>query len=193
LSIPTDINPKIDKTGEHCQAGQGSLLVFFLSNGDGSVAERRCTVPAEKAILIPVSVVECSFVEFGGFGGTTEEELHRCAEEGQSSNPILFLSVDGRQIQKIEKYRVHSSAFNVTFPENGLYGMKAGPTRAVSDGYYLIFEPMPPGELEIDIKSSLTNPTTGILFFADEIKYHLNVVAEAAESPFNFTTGQSTM
>jgi hypothetical protein len=92
----------------------------------------------------------------------------------------LILTIVG-QIQQIEKYRVHSSAFNVTFPENGLYGTKAGPTRAVSDGYYLIFEPMPPGEHEIDIKSSLTNPTTGILFFADEVKYHLNVVAEAAE------------
>jgi hypothetical protein len=74
--------------------------------------------------------------------------------------------------------------------ENGLYGAKAGPTRAVSDGYYLIFEPMPPGEHEIDIKSSLTNPTTGILFFADEVKYHLNVVAEVAESPSNSTSGQ---
>jgi hypothetical protein len=64
---------------------------------------------------------------------------------------------------------------------------------AVSDGYYLIFEPMPPGEHEIDIKSRLTNPTTGILFFADETKYHLNVAAETAESPSNSTSRQSTM
>jgi hypothetical protein len=50
---------------------------------------------------------------------------------------------------------------------------------------------LPPGEHEIHFKSSLTNPTTGILFFADEVKYHLNVV-EAAESPSNSTSGQST-
>jgi hypothetical protein len=188
LSMPVEINPKTDKTGEHCQEGQGSLPVFFLSNGDGSVTERRCTVPAEKAILIPVSVVECSLAEQSG---TNEQELDTCAREDQSSNPTLFLSVDGRQIQQIEKYRIHSRAFNVTFPENGLYGAKAGPSRAVSDGYYLIFEPMPPGEHEIHIKSSLTNPTTGILFFADEVKYHLNVV-EAAESLSNSTSGNAT-
>jgi hypothetical protein len=189
LSKPVEINPKTDKTGEHCQEGQGSLPVFFLSNGDGSVTERTCTVPAGKAILIPVSVVECSFAEQSG---TTVEELHTCAEEDQSSNPILFLSVDGRQIQQLEKYRVHSRAFNVTFPENGLYGAKAGPSVAVSDGYWIILEPLPPGKHEIDIKSSLTNPTTGILFFADETKYHLNVVPEASESPSNSTSGNAT-
>jgi hypothetical protein len=184
LPIPVEINPKTDKTGEHCQEGQGTLPVFFLTNGDGSFTERTCTVPAEKAILIPVGLVECSFAEQSG---TNEEELHTCAEEDQSSNPILFLSVDGRQIQQIEKYRVHSRAFNVTFPENGLFGAKAGPSRAVSDGYWLIFEPLPPGEHEIHIKSSLTNPTTGILFFADEVKYHLNVVKVA--QPINSTLG----
>jgi hypothetical protein len=187
LSMPIQINPMDDITGEHCEEGQGSLPVFFLSGSGGSVAERTCTVPAEKAILVPVSTVECSFAEQSG---TNEQELNTCAEEDQSSNPILFLSVDGRQIQQIEKYRVHSRAFNVTFPENAVFGAKAGPSLAVSDGYWIILEPLPPGEHEIHFKSSLTNPTTGILFFADEVKYHLNVVAEVAESPSNSTSGQ---
>jgi hypothetical protein len=140
-----------------------------------------------------LTVVACSFAEQSG---TTEEELHRCAEEDESSNPILFLSVDGREIQQIEKYRVHSRAFNITIPEtlpeNTLFGANPGPSHAVSDGYWIFLEPLPPGEHETHFKSSLTNPTTGILFFADEVKYHLNVV-EAAESPSNSTSGQSTM
>jgi hypothetical protein len=192
LSMPVDINPTTDNTGERCGEGQSSLPVFFLSGAGGSVVERTCTVPAGKAILVPVGSVECSFAEFGEFGGTTEEELHTCAEEDQSSNPILFLSVDGRQIQQLEKYRIHSRAFNVTFPENALFGAKAGPSVAVSDGYWIILEPLPPGEHEIHFKNSLTNPTTGILFFADDIKYHLNVVAQAAESPSNSTLGTNT-
>jgi hypothetical protein len=193
-SMTVETSPQLDETGERCREGQGILPVFFLADGAGSVVERTCTVPAEKAILIPVSVVACSFAEQSG---TTEEELHTCAEEDESSNPILFLSVDGRQIQQIEKYRVHSRAFNITIPEtipeNALFGANAGPSHAVSDGYWIILEPLPPGEHEIHFKSSLTNPTTGILFFADEVKYHLNVVVEAAESPSNSTSGQSTM
>jgi len=187
--MPIQINPMDDITGEHCEEGQGSLPVFFLSGSGGSVAERTCTVPAEKAILVPVSTVECSFAEQSG---TNEQELNTCAEEDQSSNPILFLSVDGRQIQQIEKYRVHSRAFNVTFPENAVFGAKAGPSLAVSDGYWIILEPLPPGEHEIHFKSSLTNPTTGILFFTSDEMYHLNVVAEAAESPSNSTSGNAT-
>lgn len=189
LSMPIEINPTSDNTGERCEVGQGNLTVFFLSGAGGSVVERTCTVPAGKAILVPVSTVECSFAEQSG---TTEQELHTCAEEDQSSNPILFLSVDGREIQQLEKYRVHSRAFNVTFPENALFGAKAGPTLAVSDGYWIILEPLPPGVHEIHFKSSLTNPTTGILFFTDDVKYHLNIV-ETADSPSNSTSGQSTM
>jgi hypothetical protein len=56
---------------------------------------------------------------------------------------------------------------------------------------YLIIR-QPPGKDEIHFKSSLTNPTTGILFFADDVKYHLNVVAEAAESPSIPLQGTST-
>ena len=195
LSIPVQLSPMEDNTGERCQEGQGNLTVFFLSGSGGSVAERTCTIPAEKAILVPVSAVECSFAEQSG---TNEQELHTCAEEDQSSNPILFASVDGREIQQLEKYRIHSRAFNVTFPENAIFGAKAGPSLAVSDGYWIILEPLPPGQHEIQFKSSLTNPTTGILFFADESKYHLNVV-EAAVSPsnstsaVNSTSGQSPM
>jgi hypothetical protein len=189
LPITLDINPIFDQTGEHCGEGQGSLPVFFLIGSSGSVVERTCTVPADKAILIPVGYVECSFAEHSG---TTEEELHTCAEEDQSSNPILFLSVDGRQIQQFEKYRVHSRAFNVTFPENPIFGAEPGPSLAVSDGYWIILEPLPPGEHEILFKESLTNPITGILLFSQETKYHLNLV-EAAESPSNSTSGQSSM
>jgi hypothetical protein len=183
-SMTVETSPQLDETGERCREGQGILPVFFLADGAGSVVERTCTVPAEKAILIPVSVVACSFAEQSG---TTEEELHTCAEEDESSNPILFLSVDGRQIQQIEKYRVHSRAFNVTFPENAIYGAEPGPSRAVSDGYWIILEPLPPGEHEILFKESLTNPITGIILFAQETKYHLNVVE--AVQPNNSTLG----
>jgi hypothetical protein len=161
------------------------LPVFFLAGAAGSVVERNCTVPAEKGILIPVSVVACSFAE--GIG-TTEEDSLKCAQEDQSSNPTLFLSVDGREIQQMEKYRVHSRAFSITIPEttpeNTVFGAKAGPSHAVSDGYWITLEPLPPGKHEIHFKSSLTNPITGILFFADDVKYHLDAV-EAAESPSN--------
>jgi hypothetical protein len=175
LSMPVDVSPRTDTTGERCTQEQEDSPVFFLVGAGGGVVERTCTVPAGKAILVPVAHVECSFAEFSEFGGETEEKLHTCAEEDQSSNPLLFLSVDGREFKELDSYRIHSRAFDVNFPSNALFGAKAGPSRAVSDGYWIILEPLPVGEHEIHFKNTLTNPKTGALFFSDDIKYHLIV------------------
>jgi hypothetical protein len=103
----------------------------------------------------------------------TEEELHTCAEEDESSNPGLFLSVDGKEFKDLEKYRVHSRVFDVNFAENPIGG-KPGPDRAVSDGYWVILEPLSPGKHDIHFKASLNNPTTGTLFYNDDLKYTIN-------------------
>ncbi|HET6717902.1 MAG TPA: hypothetical protein VFG90_12280 [Nitrososphaeraceae archaeon] len=172
LPIPTDKSPMTDTTGERCSENQNSSSpVFFLVFSGGGSAVRTCDVPAGKAILVPVNVVECSFAEMNV---KTEEELHTCAEEDESSNPGLFLSVDGKQFKELETYRVHSRAFDTNFPENPIFG-KPGPTRAVSDGYWVILEPLTPGKHDIHFKASLTNPTTGILFYNDDVKYTINV------------------
>jgi hypothetical protein len=85
------------------------------------------------------------------------------------------LSVDGREFKELEKYRVHSRAFNFTLPQDPWLPGKPGPSSAVSDGYWVILEPLPPGSHEINFKARLTDPTTGILFYSDDLRYVLNV------------------
>ena len=63
----------------------------------------------------------------------TDQELAKCAEEDESSNPGLVLSLDGREFKEVEKYKVPSRAFDINFSENNIFGV-SGPTRAVSDG-----------------------------------------------------------
>lgn len=127
------------------------FLVFSSSGG----ADRTCNIPAGKAILIPINVVECSFVELPT--AKTKEELHTCATEDESSNPGLFLSVDGKEFKELEKYRVHSRAFNFTLPEDPWLPGELGPSRAVSDGYWVILEPLPQGKHETHFKASRKN------------------------------------
>jgi hypothetical protein len=178
MPIPTDKSPVTDKTGENCRENQGELPVFFLAFAGGGAAERTCNIASGKAILIPVNVVECSFLELPS--AKTEEELHVCAEEDESSNPGVYLSVDNREFKDLLKYRVHSNAFNVTFSD--LFGTGGGPTRAVSDGYWIILEPLPPGKHEIHFKAILTNPQTGVLVYSDDLLYHVNVAEEIPSS-----------
>lgn len=172
LSIPSETNPSLDKTGQDCGLEQGNLSLFFLAGGAGGVVERTCDVPADKGILIPVNTVECSLLEFPA--AKTDADLQKCAEKDESSNPGLFLSVDGREFKDLAKYRVPSRAFDINFSQNNIFGV-SGPTRAVSDGYWVILEPLKLGIHEIHFKASLTNPTTGILFFNDDVKYKLNI------------------
>jgi hypothetical protein len=173
LSIPVSRHPAVDQTGEFCQEQQSDLPVFFLVFSGSGGADRTCDIPAGKAILVPVNVVECSFAELPT--AKTEEELHTCATEDESSNPGLFLSVDGREFKELEKYRVHSRAFEVNLPTDSWIPGGPGTSSAVSDGYWVILEPLPPGEHEINFRASLTNPTTGILFYSDDLKYTVNV------------------
>lgn len=84
--------------------------------------------------------------------------------------------MDGKEFKELEKYRVHSRAFDINLPnENSWLPEGSGPSRAVSDGYWVILEPLPPGKHDIHFKASLTNPTTGILFYSDDLKYTVNV------------------
>jgi hypothetical protein len=105
----------------------------------------------------------------------TEDELHTCATEDESSNPGLFLSVDGKEFKELDNYRVHSRSFNFTNPEDPLLPGEPGPSLAASDGYWVILDPLPPSKHGIYFKASLTNPTTGILFYSDDLKYTINV------------------
>jgi hypothetical protein len=174
LAFPADKSPMTDQTGELCGENQNSSSpVFYLAFLGGGSAVRTCDVPAGKAILVPINVVACFMSELAP-AAKTEEELHRCAEEDESSNPGLFLSVDGREFKDLANYRVHSRTFDIRLPENPVGGAP-GPDRAVSDGYWVILEPLSPGKHDIHFKASLSNPTTGILFYNDDLKYTINV------------------
>jgi hypothetical protein len=170
LSIPADRSPVTDQTGERCgvaQVGQPVFNLVFSANGG---AQRACTLPAGQHILIPANVVEVSLAEFPG--ARSDDDLHHLAEEDESSNNIQFhfLSVDGKDFQDLEKYRVHSRAFDVNFPDNPIFGQKPGKSRAVSDGYWVILEPLRPGEHHIHFKTRLTKPN-----HSDDVKYTINV------------------
>jgi hypothetical protein len=182
-SIPADRNPVTDRTGIHCGEAQVGGPLFNLAFSDMGGAERTCTLPAGQHLLIPLNVVLVSFAEFPG--ATSDEELKNLAKEDESSNPFIFLSVDGKDSSQLEligggnltdltQFRVPSRAFNVNITDNPIFGVP-GPTRAVSDGYWVILEPLSPGPHQIHFKARLTNPLTDRLFYSTDVKYTITV------------------
>jgi hypothetical protein len=171
-SIPEENNPVGDETGEKCAIGQKGP-VWFLPGTAGGKLERSCTVPAGKAIFMVILDAECSKTEFPKLN--TEEEFRKCTGD-LNEGATLSATVDGIKLKDLEKYRVESPMFNMTFPSNNIFGQKAGPTIAKSDGWYVILEPLSPGTHNVSFAGSvLGNPVTGTESYTTDVTYHLNV------------------
>jgi hypothetical protein len=173
ISIPADKGPVSDKTGERCSIGQANSnsSVFYLSGGGGGNWDRTCKVPAGKGILIPVMTVVGTDKEYPNY---SVEELRYYAKDDQDGVATLYLSIDGTAYDKnyLDKFRTHTTdAFDVVFPENGLFGVTTpGTSKAMADGYYIITEPLAKGKHEIQLGGSIPN-----IMFTENIKYTLLV------------------
>ena len=176
LSIPEEINPAADETGENCHEGQ-SGPVWFLAGTFGGLNERVCTIPAGKSILFPVINAECSYAEYPGL--RSESELRECAVSSNEGVNELMVTIDGKAIaeSQLRSYRIQSPLFEVNFPRGNIFGVAEGPSQAVSDGFWVFLPPLAPGEHEIHFRGSIVDFTTaGTNTFVTESKYHITVL-----------------
>ena len=85
-------------------------------------------------------------------------------------------SIDGVNLRQLDKYSATSPLFSVTYPPHNLLCSPAGQTQGISDGYWVLLQPLSPGKHELHF-SGLTpgNPTTGTTNFETDVTYHLRV------------------
>ena len=176
ISIPSDQSPMKDKTGEKCAVGQENssspdLLPYWFNGGK---TERTCTIPHGKGVLIPVMIVEVSDKEVPN---VPVEELHKIATKDQDGVTSIYLKIDDKDydFNYLKKFRTHTDTFDVVFPENALFGVTSGKSKAVADGYYIMIDVLPEGKHEIHYKSSLLCPGVDCLEpnFVQDVKYTL--------------------
>jgi hypothetical protein len=182
LPIPTGDNPINDPSGEKCALGQQGPVWFLVGSGGGKV-ERECTIPAGKAILIPAIVVECSYAEDQSL--RTEDDLRACAKSDQDHVTQTAATLNGSALQV---HRVQSPVFNFTFPADNIFAAPEGPTKAVSEGFWVFLKPLPPGQYELHVQGLQVDPTVTAPFnFVQDATYHLTV-----ENP-EFETANETV
>jgi hypothetical protein len=155
VGIPQDINPADDKTGEHCSVNQDNPNVWFLTGAFSGTVERTCTIPAGRGIPIVIAGSECSFAEYRAI--KTEEDLRSCAIPGNQPK-ILEVTVDNVELKNLQNYIVVTPLFNLTIPENNLFGVQPGLTQAVAHSYLIFLEPLKPGNHTISFKTSYFGP-----------------------------------
>jgi len=158
LSIPRDKNPANDESGINCSQNQVDENVWFLAGTFGNYipVRRKCTIPEPKALLFPIANKEDSFAE--DIDIKEEELLSRRARTSMDRLIELQLTVDGKRVLNLKKYRVLSVFFNLTFPEDNIYNVNPGLTRSVCDGYWAFLKPLPIGYHEITFSAEIFLP-----------------------------------
>jgi hypothetical protein len=190
-SMPEEDNPAVDDTGENCGNNQTGP-VWFLAGTFGGAVTRQCTIPSDRAILVPIILGLCESATDPALD--TEEELRSCAKADQDLVIGKEITVDGVNIGNLDSYRFQSPLFNLTFPENNIAGVPPQTAKAVSDGFWILLEPLSPGSHEIHFKAALGDPTAvGITNFALDVRYLLTVVEGQTEmAPTQGVNNQST-
>ena len=111
-------------------------------------AKYTCTIPSGHAILIPISPGECNSNERHS---ESEALLLKCATEG-NNHAKFKVSVDGVLIfNGLDNNHAVSRFFNMTIPEDNVFGFKPGTFKAVTSGYFLFLKPLSLGQHTVDI------------------------------------------
>jgi hypothetical protein len=185
MSLPMDVNPSFDSSGERCHFGQ-SGPVFFLASGPNSV-ERSCTVPEGVAVFIPLAHSQCSTTDVAPYYGRDAEELATCAAQDADASGAtgITLSINGEMVTDLEPFRAATPPFSQVVGMDNMYGLPAGVSLAVGDGYQLILMPPPPGEYEIVF--AWPGPEGNV-----EVTYHLTVAEPAVVEPAPSPAAEAT-
>ena len=174
LSIATSQNPMLDETGANAGVGQ-SGPVYFLAGTMGASVERTCTVPAGKAILFPI------ITSFGCVTapGETVESLTATNKDWIDHVTELEVNVDGVALTNLGSFRFVAPVFMISFDAvDPLYDIAPGPYTTVSDGYWIMLEPLSAGQHTIYFRAKIVCPAPtpgGEQVFETSVTYNLTI------------------
>ncbi len=149
LGIPEDTNPLTEGTGERCAIGQEGPVWFLGGLWNINEANRTCIIPSGFAIFLPIYNGECTQAEKPS--ADTHAKRMACVEEGNKENRLqMTATVDGVPLKNLKHYKTISPPWNVTLPENNVFGLPPGNTPGAAIGWFIMLEPLPSGSHTIE-------------------------------------------
>jgi hypothetical protein len=171
LGTPSAQHPRDNFTAQKCTSNQGGP-VWFLPDILTGKEERSFTIPAGKAILVPLLTGECH--NDGAPPVMNDDELRKCAREGDEFG-VITATLDGRDIQNLDQYRTQTGFGNITVVKDNIFDNIPGTFKGNADGFFVFLEPLSPGKHDLRLSTSVLNPTTPSYNYAAEDTYHLDV------------------
>jgi hypothetical protein len=174
--IPAQVHPTSAYTPEICSINQNGP-VWFLAEAFEGTHNRTCTIPSDKAILLPtMSGIE--WTDSADNPPRTYEEMLGMVMSGNEEYVEFSAKLDGREIKNLDKYRAQSPLFDLKMVENNIWDGRPGVWKAVADGYFVFLEPLSVGNhtLETIVDVSDPRPDKVARNYAAIITYNLNIV-----------------
>ena len=166
LSAPAPVNPLTDSTGAHCAEGQDAKVWYLAGTFTPDPVTRSCTVPAGTALFFPI--VNTFFAAEG-----TVEEMRARNAAFIDSIATMSVSIDGQSVENPVGYRAISPIFSLELFADNIFGAPEGIYEpAVSDGFWLLLAPLPPGEHVIHFSAASSDGS-----FSLDVTYILTVEA----------------
>lgn len=135
-SMPNDAFT--DATGANAAVGQTGP-VFFVAGTTGGTATRSFTVPGDRFLLVPL-------INITAIGLPSDEAALRSVAASFVDNVTnLTAVIDGTSVLNLSSYREVSPAFSYVAGTNNPFSLPPGPSGsevAVSDGYWLMLDPL---------------------------------------------------
>ena len=157
-------NPLLDPNGSVLMKTQPpNEPMFFLSGAWNSVANRSVNIPSDKGILFPVLNAEISFIEYPH--AKNENDLMKAVIADLDAATYVEAQLDGIPIPH---QRIKAPLFDISYANGTIFG-GSGPTKAVADGYWVFFKPLPVGKYKIHLLGEQP-------FYRTEVTYDINIV-----------------
>jgi len=183
-SIPTSVNPGLDKTGADCMVGQRGPVWFLVGTFASGPVTRSCSVPEGAWLFFPVvNDVNINTPNVCGQNSANQsvDFLRSQIAPAVDGATGLSVHVDGKPVKDV--VRVKSLPFAVTFPADNIFnapceaaGLGSVPANtyspAVDDGFYTLLAPLSVGTHTLHIQGQI--PAVGLTV---DVTYNLTVVA----------------
>jgi hypothetical protein len=187
VGVPTSQHPRDNYTAEKCTVNQNGS-VWFIPDILTGKEERTCTIPEGKAILVPLITGEC---DTSDSQSQSDADIRQCSTAGDEYGAISA-TLDGQKIENLDSYRTATDFFNITYVKDNIFDAPVGTYRGVADGFFVFLKPLPVGNHVLQVKSSVTNPTTPSYNFGSEAKYNL-IISPKSQIENNFTNKSSAL
>ena len=182
-------NPVVDETGAQASQGNfdGAFMLFGTITG-GNIVRSNVAIPAGKPIFVPIAGMEFSNydtpnADFSLPGTYSQADLRQFAKLSALSVPSrgeLHVNIDGRPVASLSGHR-EDSPIHYTLPDHDnllqYFGLDfSGPVDASVDGYYVMLNPLAPGEHTINFGSTIPHNDFPLLSdFSADVTYHVTV------------------